>query len=339
MHAGDICRSCWRRLKASAADGDAVSASVCRALRGLVAKLKYRMPVTDLESLAIWLMYHPEAGTLPCDGWKLRLPPKFSAEELASLKARLAADRRAVEQRLKVEDVDDADLPDGGELKPRKIAVHVHCFYPDVMPRIERALRNIPCPYDLFVSSLIGADACPNRGRDIAPLICRYGKTLSEYDYVAHFHTKKSAHAQEEGDWLEHILSALLGSAARVRGIFALLENGYGMVCATDSLKMREDPTGWLYNLPTAEALLKRLGMEYDLRHDFTPIVFPQGSMFWARGDFVRGLLTLPLTFEDFPEEPIGLDGTLAHALERLLFVLGLESGMKVAKIGEATHD
>lgn len=44
--------------------------------------------------------------------------------------------------------------------------------------------------------------------------------------------------------------------------------------------------------------------------------------MFWARSDAVRSLLSLPLTYEDFPDEPLPPDGTIAHALERLILVL-----------------
>ena len=99
---------------------------------------------------------------------------------------------------------------------------------------------------------------------------------------------------------------------------------------------MTEDPTGWLRNLSYAEALAKRGGLDADLRRDFTPIAFPQGSMFWARSDFLRRFLEMPLSFGDFPEEPVGIDGSPAHALERMLFLWGVGGGFKVAKLSES---
>ena len=90
-----------------------------------------------------------------------------------------------------------------------------------------------------------------------------------------------------------------------------------------------------MHNLSYAEELARRGGLEVDLRRDFTPIAFPQGSMFWARGDFLRRFFALPLTFGDFPPEPIGVDGSPAHALERLLFLWGTGSGLRVAKLEE----
>ena len=107
------------------------------------------------------------------------------------------------------------------------------------------------------------------------------------------------------------------------------------MVTASDYVPVPEDPTGWMRNLPYAEALVKRGGLAVDLRRDYTPVFFPQGSMFWARGDFLRRFFELPLAFEDFPPEPLGVDGSLAHALERLFFLWGAGSGLKIAKLTE----
>ena len=62
--------------------------------------------------------------------------------------------------------------------------------------------------------------------------------------------------------------------------------------------------------------------MAIDLKEEFPLIEFPQGCMFWARARDISDFLTLDLDYRDFPEEPIGTDGSLAHVLEHLLFVL-----------------
>lgn len=336
MNIGDRLRGAWRQIKESVLQGRGTPMQKIfyRLLAGFITRYKGVVAVTDLRALAIWLMYHPECGVLPCEGWRLKNPPKISAAETAELAERLAADRKAVAQRLSVEEIDLGAVEPSR--KARRIAVHVHAFYPDVMPRIETALKNIPLPFDLYVS---GPEI--NRGRDIAPMICKFGKALADYDFIAHFHTKKSPHLRGETDWLGHVLSFLLGSPESVARIFGLLESGYGMVSAPDYLVTDEDPTGWARNLPHAERLLRMAGMQLDLGKDFTPILFPQGSMFWARGDFLRRFLELPLTFEDFPEEPIGVDGSPAHALERMFFLWGQGSGLRVARLRgtEAGYD
>ncbi len=323
------------------------------ALSGFVSRHKGALAVDDLAARALWLMYHPELGVLPCDGWRMDNPPQMASAEITELRARRAADAASVATRLNLVDVAlpaaRADAADG-----RRIAVHIHAYFPELLPQILDALDAAAFPCDLFVSVPDGAGApevlagrprctvraCPNRGRDIAPFVCLFGKDLASYDYIAHFHTKKSTHVKDHPDWLARELAYLLGEPDNVQRIFGLLADGYGMVAAPDVLDMAEDPTGWLHNLPLAENLARRGGLVVDLRRDFTPIAFPQGSMFWARGAFLARLFALPLTFDDFPAEPIGADGSPAHALERLFFLWGLGTGLRVARLAEGgAHD
>ena len=345
---GDALRACWRRIKRRALTGGVFSHFVYASLAPLARCVKRKAPITDARDLAIWLMYHPETGVLPCDGWKMTSPPRFAADEIARLKERRHAEALAVERRLLLEDVSLKPVP-ALRRRDARIAVHVHAFFPEIFPRIRKALECIPTPFDLFVSVPEGAvppdgldsarrcvvERCPNRGRDIAPMVCAFGKRLANYDYVAHFHTKKSAHVAESGDWLGHSLGHLLGGTARVKGILSLLENGYGIVSPPEFSKNLEDPTGWMHNLREAQHLVRLGGVDVDLARDFTPIPFPKGSMFWGRGDFLRRFFALPLSFDDFPAEPIGIDGSPAHALERLFFLWGMGSGLKVARLAE----
>ena len=350
MILGNQLRALWRQVKAPvlAGRGNCLQRLLYRCLSKFATRVKGRFDVADLNALALWLMYHPEAGVLPCDGWTMKSPPRLSPGELSDLQTRYAADSARVAERLGLETtrlLPRKAVPEGS---PR-VAVHVHVFYPELLSRIMEGLRGVSVPFDLFVSIPEGVsvpreleglprcvvERCPNRGRDIAPLVCGFGKRLSGYDYIAHFHTKKSQHVTERSDWLGHVLSCLLGGTERINGIFHMLANGYGMVAASDYVPVPEDPTGWMHNLSYAEELARRGGLEVDLRGDFTPIAFPQGSMFWARGDFLRRFFALPLTFGDFPPEPIGVDGSPAHALERLLFLWGAGSGLRVAKLEE----
>ena len=46
---------------------------------------------------------------------------------------------------------------------------------------------------------------------------------------------------------------------------------------------------------------------------------FPVGTMFWTRPDALKPFNRLNLCSDDFPAEPLPIDGTLLHALERLI--------------------
>jgi lipopolysaccharide biosynthesis protein len=55
---------------------------------------------------------------------------------------------------------------------------------------------------------------------------------------------------------------------------------------------------------------------------------YPAGSFFWARTRYLQPLFALDLTDADFPEEMSQSDGTLAHAVERMIGLLDKPTGM-----------
>ncbi len=352
----DTVRQWWRRFKES----EPWNRNCCvrfaySCLRTCAGFVKRHCRGTDLEALALYLHYHPEMGVAPRDAWKARQKVEIFEDELAELRQRLIRDRADVCRRLNIVEcgLDGVAAlespPEGG------IAVHVHVFYPDRLGMIADSLANIPFMFDLYVSAPESVDIdeddvrksmdgvshvgkmafkrCANRGRDIAPLVCLFGSELSRYRYIAHFHTKKSPHDVHGRGWLEFAMKRLVGSEETCRRIFGMLAGDFGMVTHVDFVPMPEDPSGWGENMDLAKEVVARSGMSLDFESEFPVVVFPQGSMFWARRDFLSRLFDLRLAFEDFPEEPVGADGTLAHALERLFYFWGVGKGLKVARI------
>jgi len=59
---------------------------------------------------------------------------------------------------------------------------------------------------------------------------------------------------------------------------------------------------------------------------------FPSGSMFWGRSAALRKLLDLHLQFSDFPDEVGQIDGTPAHAIERIMLMVAEASGYEWLK-------
>ena len=54
-------------------------------------------------------------------------------------------------------------------------------------------------------------------------------------------------------------------------------------------------------------------------------------TMFWARQGALSNLYNLGLSWDDYPEEPLGYDGTMLHAIERLLPQICMASGKRYA--------
>jgi lipopolysaccharide biosynthesis protein len=98
----------------------------------------------------------------------------------------------------------------------------------------------------------------------------------------------------------------------------------------TLGLVFPEDPflIGWEENLEIAQGLAARM----DLRAPLPPTIdFPVGTMFWARPEALAPLLRLGLNLDDYPDEPLAEDGTILHALERLLPLVAEDAGYHYA--------
>ena len=79
------------------------------------------------------------------------------------------------------------------------------------------------------------------------------------------------------------------------------------------------DVTNWGGNFKIACDFFAGKGLSIDKYHI---VEFPQGTMFWCRSNCLKRIMQLNLKWTDFPEEPIGADGSLAHVLERSFLIL-----------------
>ena len=236
------------------------------------------------------------------------------------------------------------------------IGVHFHVFYADLLSEFAEALNNIPVTFDCFVSIPLNSTCTvadvknhlspikhlgklaivrtPNKGRDIAPMICTFGKELGNYSVILHIHTKKSPHDKAQDGWRQYILQHLLANEHIVANILCWLSKDVGMLAASDFL-CNSSISGWCHkgNKSHAISILKRSYLNIDLEKDYKTIDFPQGSMFWARTDYLKSMFEFGFTYGDFDDEPIPVDGTFVHALERLFFLWGKDTGLYPAKL------
>lgn len=220
-----------------------------------------------------------------------------------------------------------------------RVGVTVHMFYPDLVGEFASQLAAMPMSYTLLVSVMdedaknlvirkfgelpnlasLHVRVVPNRGRDLAPFLVTFRDEILALDVVCHIHTKKSLYTgSEQGAWRRYLVSSLLGSPQRVAWILGTFAANprLGIVYPESHAAVPWWAHTWLSNKDVARDLARRLGLaiESDAYIDFTA-----GSMFWARVDALRSLYELDLTAADFPEETRQTDGTLHHALERLL--------------------
>ncbi|MCF5586486.1 hypothetical protein GIV65_27240, partial [Pseudomonas syringae] len=132
-------------------------------------------------------------------------------------------------------------------------------------------------------------------------------------------------------EWGDDILDSLLGSREGVKKILTLLKGDAKIIYPDGQNYYMKDPTGWSENREIATHILSD-HLDTDISN-FPKTEFPEGSMFWARQEGIQSFLNIPLDWDDFPEEPIPTDGTLAHALERIILISSCAAPGRIFKL------
>jgi lipopolysaccharide biosynthesis protein len=224
----------------------------------------------------------------------------------------------------------------------RRPCVIVHAWYPETFAEILDVLSRSRIEHRLIVTTVpekaaairtilasAGATAeievAENRGRDVLPFLRVASRLRSEgEDLVLKLHTKQSPHITDGGRWRQELVQGLLADAPSVLAGFesdALL----GLV----AVEAHHPPLAqaWGANEDTMRALAVRLGIRDP---DATRDRFPSGTMFWARLAALSPLLDAHLAESDFEAEAGQVDGTLAHAIERMVGIAVDAAGFRV---------
>ncbi len=235
----------------------------------------------------------------------------------------------------------------------QKPAVHLHAWYLETLPEVLSALREAALDWTIVVTTpaqqvdlarqaLVAHElqgeviAVDNHGRDILPFLEVSERLLQAgHDVVLKLHTKRSTHRADGDQWRQELLQRLVqgGRAARIHAAFQA-DPALGMVVAEGHLLPVAAFVGG--NGPALARLQARLGLE-------TPAdasQFGAGSMGWWRLQALRPLLDAHLHRSAFEDEKGQIDGTLAHAIERVLGACCEHAGLRVttaaACLGEA---
>ncbi|KQC09756.1 MAG: hypothetical protein APR62_13380 [Smithella sp. SDB] len=247
------------------------------------------------------------------------------------------------------------DFPQQDTNQDKRIAVILHAFHINLVPEFCRYLKNICHQFDLFVSTdteskadflqkafagitsgILDVRVVQNRGRDIAPKLITFRDVYESHTMILHLHTKASFQNADLAGWLDFILKCLLGSPAIVKSVLETFDRVPQLgILAPRTFPIVRSYMNWGVNFECARAVAARMGIA--ITPD-SPLDFPAGSMFWVRSAALKPLLDLGLTFDDFPEEIGQVDGTLAHAIERLYFYSCEKAGLRWIHAGDDTN-
>lgn len=231
--------------------------------------------------------------------------------------------------------------PAGAESK--KCAVFVHLYYERYFERYIEYLNYAANYLSVFISvntqekktrllsmangtlrNKLTVVICENRGRDLSALLVAFKPYTTKYEYFCFLHDKSSHEDESEtvgrafSDCMwDNLLDSriipevisffeenphigLLVSPTPYWGVYLGLKSDFWTVCHNKTLE-----------------LSKMLELNVKIDKEINPAAL--GTAFWCRTEALLPLLKYPWRYEDFDEEPLDIDGTISHALERIL--------------------
>lgn len=226
----------------------------------------------------------------------------------------------------------------------KTLAVAIHAFYPDVLEEIVQRislLKNtdlklyVTSPPDrakdvleILGGSGLGYQHLPteNRGRDVLPFFKILKDVIkNKHDVLLKLHTKRSTHRQDGKKWRDDIYDRLLTPDASEDVLRFFSDAPEAGIVGPKNHILPMD-CYWGSNEKRILELSTRLGIHKS--HVFSAR-FVAGTMFYARTRIFMPALGL-VDESSFEEEKGQIDGTMAHAFERLFSVCAIKSGLKV---------
>jgi rhamnosyltransferase len=226
----------------------------------------------------------------------------------------------------------------------KKVAVHLHTFYVDLLEEFLGQFEHFHFDYDLFLTTdtetkkaEIGAVLektgktariflTGNRGRDIIPML-KLKEELSSYDYIGHFHTKKSPeYPYWVGDsWRNELFQMLIQPADNILANLEQNDN-LGLIIADIPTFFRYtkivDPWNENRFAEGMNELWERMNLSREIDFDqINTFIMSYGTFIWFKRDTLQPLFDLEFTDEEIPAEPIP-QHTILHSIERILVYL-----------------
>jgi lipopolysaccharide biosynthesis protein len=227
-------------------------------------------------------------------------------------------------------------------------AICAHLFYPDMIDEFanwfQRANERIPLDVIITVPDTWKVDdferaietiaptrilPVPNRGRDVAPFLraLRVGLEMG-YRSGCKVHSKKSPQRKDGDGWRQRLFSGLLNAEAidQVKEGFLELD-GLAIAAPRQEFMSTSDMFSIRDNLATAASVMARLGVDKYAMDEFIA-----GTMFWFKFEPLRPLADSNFDSDEFGTELGQIDGTLAHAFERVFVPFVKANGYDVLR-------
>ena len=226
-------------------------------------------------------------------------------------------------------------------LEGKKIAVIAHLYYSFQLEENLDYIDRIPECIDIIITTCSESNATAirnhftnrgranycivpteNRGRDIAALLVGCKDYLMKYDYLCFVHDKNNSNNSNENmcltlgrSYKDLLWENALKSSEYIENVIACFEDN-PLLGFLSVPPLRGAHRAWEIEFDVWEAAIKRLGLKCKFSKKSYPISL--GTAFWCRTAALGTVFNYGFAYEDFPSEPLPLNGTLGHAIERI---------------------
>lgn len=225
-----------------------------------------------------------------------------------------------------------------------KTVLLMHLYFTDLLEESYRYASSIPDFTDVYITTnteekkqqilehfkdlpcgKLEVRVVSNRGRDVSAMLIGLKDVISKYEIACFYHDKKAGQVNpgSVGESFGYKCSQnVLYNKAFVYqilktfddnprlGLLSPPEPNHGVYFATLGYE-------WFGNYEITKKVADLLGITVPMSPDKEPVA-PFGSVFWFRVDAMRILNEYPWKHEDFPDEPLPVNETISHGIERV---------------------
>nr|WP_294667118.1 rhamnan synthesis F family protein [uncultured Blautia sp.] len=226
----------------------------------------------------------------------------------------------------------------------KKVALLMHLYFMDLLKSSFEYAQAVPEFTDIYITTnsednkkqilkkfkdlpcgKLEVRVVPNRGRDVSALLIGLKDVLPNYDIACFFHDKKAGQVTPgsvgESFGYKCSKNVLYNRAFVYRvletfeknprlGLLSPPEPNHGQFFTSLGFE-------WCWNYTVTKQLAEKLNITVPMTENKAPVA-PLGSVFWFRTKALEPIHKISWKYEDFPEEPLPVNETISHAIERL---------------------
>ena len=238
---------------------------------------------------------------------------------------------------------------------PDNTVLVIHLYYMDLLSKYYNYIKNVPDNIDIIITTDSQEKAnkisheynailkkhifsdiriVSPRGRDVAALVVDCADLFTKYDYLGFIHDKKSSRNSQSlsiGETFSYELwDNMLSSKNYIYNVLNVLKTNkhIGLLVPPPPYHgpyMLVSQNYWTICFSKTKEFLCNHDINVNLLKDKLPLSL--GSTFWCKTQALKDISKWNLKHEDFLQEPVAVDGTFGHVIERSFSFIAQNNG------------